>query len=263
MARQASAHFRELWAQVLQCSWSCCSQFSAQRSQALAHSSQASFENGPSLASSVAHARQAAAQSMQQAGQSFMLSLPAIMARQWSQSAAQERQVWMQSACFMGFLRMSGPSGPRCVTGYPRWGTRSRFIERPTLRINLMAKKKKKLAAGAAGKPSRKTAAKKSASKTPEHTVCVDDEHKADVDRRLRRIEGQVRGIQQMIKDDRYCVDVLAQVSAVNAGMRMVARKTLRHHLRHCVRDAMTRDPDLLEQTIEELLEVYHKQGGG
>ena len=93
--------------------------------------------------------------------------------------------------------------------------------------------------------------------------MCVDDEHKADVDRRLRRIEGQVRGIQQMIKDDRYCVDVLAQVSAVNAGMRMVARKTLRHHLRHCVRDAMTRDPDLLEQTIEELLEVYHKQGGG
>ena len=61
---------------------------------------------------------------------------------------------------------------------------------------------------------------KRKRASTPEHTVCVDEEHKADADRRLRRIEGQVRGIQQMIKDDRDCVDVLAQVSAVNAGMR-------------------------------------------
>ena len=104
---------------------------------------------------------------------------------------------------------------------------------------------------------------KRKRASTPEHTVCVDEEHKADADRRLRRIEGQVRGIQQMIKDDRDCIDVLAQVSAVNAGMRMVARRTLRHHLRHCVRDAMTKDPDLLEQTIEELLGIYHKQDGG
>ena len=98
---------------------------------------------------------------------------------------------------------------------------------------------------------------------SPERTVCVDEEVKASVRRRLRRIEGQVRGIQQMVEDDRYCVDVLTQISATNAGLRAVAKETLRHHLRHCVRHAMANDPDSLERTIEELLEVYHKQSRG
>ncbi|BAM05401.1 metal-sensitive transcriptional regulator [Phycisphaera mikurensis] len=98
-------------------------------------------------------------------------------------------------------------------------------------------------------------------SKKPAKTSHVDDGHKAAVRRRLRRIEGQVRGLQQMIEDDRYCVDILTQVSAANAGLRAVAKETLRHHLRHCVREAMANDPDSLERTIEELLEVYHRQG--
>lgn len=97
----------------------------------------------------------------------------------------------------------------------------------------------------------------------PEHTLHVDDEHKASVRRRLRRIEGQVRGIQQMVEADRYCVDVLTQVAATTAGLRAVARETLRHHLRHCVRHAMANDPDSLEDTIAELLDVYHKQSRG
>ena len=112
-----------------------------------------------------------------------------------------------------------------------------------------MAKKKPKPEPDATGKPAK--------------TLHVDGEHKAAVRRRLRRIEGQVRGIQQMVEEDRYCVDILTQVSAVNSGLRAVARETLRHHLRHCVRDAMANDPDSLERTIEELLEVYHRQGRG
>ncbi|HKE97519.1 MAG TPA: metal-sensitive transcriptional regulator [Actinomycetes bacterium] len=55
---------------------------------------------------------------------------------------------------------------------------------------------------------------------------------------RLRRIEGQVRGLQRMVGEEAYCIDVLTQVSAVNAALRSVAVALLDDHLRHCVRDA-------------------------
>lgn len=56
--------------------------------------------------------------------------------------------------------------------------------------------------------------------------------------RRLRRIEGQVRGLQQMIEDDRYCIDVLTQVSAATKALQAVALALMDGHLNHCVRDA-------------------------
>jgi CsoR family transcriptional regulator, copper-sensing transcriptional repressor len=56
--------------------------------------------------------------------------------------------------------------------------------------------------------------------------------------RRLRRIEGQVRGLQQMIEDDRYCIDVLTQVSAATKALQAVALALIDGHLNHCVRDA-------------------------
>ena len=56
---------------------------------------------------------------------------------------------------------------------------------------------------------------------------------------RLRRIEGQVRGIQAMVADDRYCADVLIQISAVHEALRGVGRELMRHHLRHCATTAM------------------------
>ena len=57
--------------------------------------------------------------------------------------------------------------------------------------------------------------------------------------RRLRRIEGQVRGVQAMIDEDRYCIDVLTQISAINRALEQVALGLLDEHLRHCVRDAI------------------------
>ena len=63
-----------------------------------------------------------------------------------------------------------------------------------------------------------------------------------------------------MIEDDRYCIDVLTQISASRQALQNVAREVLRHHLRHCVRHAMAEEPESLEATIEELLEVYHRQ---
>lgn len=57
--------------------------------------------------------------------------------------------------------------------------------------------------------------------------------------RRLRRIEGQVRGLQRMIEDDRYCIDVLTQVASVTKALQGVAMGLLDEHLRHCVADAV------------------------
>ena len=62
---------------------------------------------------------------------------------------------------------------------------------------------------------------------------------KDDLLRRLRRIEGQVRGIAQMVEDDRYCIDVLTQISAATKGLQSVAVGLLDDHLRHCVVDAV------------------------
>ena len=64
------------------------------------------------------------------------------------------------------------------------------------------------------------------------------DERKDDLLRRLRRIEGQVRGLQQMVESDRYCIDVLTQVSASTRALQAVAVELLDDHLRHCVADA-------------------------
>jgi len=59
---------------------------------------------------------------------------------------------------------------------------------------------------------------------------------------RLRRVEGQVRGVQRMVDEDAYCINVLTQISAVNAALRSVAVALLDDHLRHCVRDAASDD---------------------
>jgi DNA-binding FrmR family transcriptional regulator len=64
--------------------------------------------------------------------------------------------------------------------------------------------------------------------------------HKDDVQKRLRRIEGQVRGLQRMVDEDRYCIDVLDQVSAVTRALHSVALALLDDHLEHCVADALT-----------------------
>jgi len=63
-------------------------------------------------------------------------------------------------------------------------------------------------------------------------------EHKDDVLRRLRRVEGQVRGIERMVEQDQYCIDVLTQVSAATKALQAVALSLLDDHLTHCVAQA-------------------------
>jgi DNA-binding FrmR family transcriptional regulator len=68
--------------------------------------------------------------------------------------------------------------------------------------------------------------------------------HKDDYAKRLRRIEGQVRGVQRMIDEDTYCIDVLTQVSAITKALQAVAVGLLDEHVRHCVRNAMADGDD-------------------
>jgi len=70
--------------------------------------------------------------------------------------------------------------------------------------------------------------------------------------KRLRRIEGQVRGIQRMVEDDRYCIDVLAQVSAATAALQSVALLLLDEHLAHCVTNAVREGGEEAEQKLAE-----------
>ena len=65
-------------------------------------------------------------------------------------------------------------------------------------------------------------------------------ENKGAVGARLRRIEGQVRGLQRMVEDDSYCIDVLTQISAVTKALQAVALELLDDHLSHCVADAVS-----------------------
>jgi DNA-binding FrmR family transcriptional regulator len=77
--------------------------------------------------------------------------------------------------------------------------------------------------------------------------------NKDDYTKRLRRIEGQVRGIQRLIDDDTYCIDVLTQISAATKALQSVAVGLLDEHIRHCVADAARGDdPDQASEMVTE-----------
>ena len=78
------------------------------------------------------------------------------------------------------------------------------------------------------------------------------DLDKDDLLRRLRRIEGQVRGIAQMVEDDRYCIDVLTQVSAATKALQSVAVGLFDDHLRHCVAEAVSEGGPAAEAKLTE-----------
>ncbi len=83
-------------------------------------------------------------------------------------------------------------------------------------------------------------------------------EHDKDVLlRRLRKMEGQVRGLQQMVEDDRYCLDVVQQINALSAAAREVALIVLEDHLRGCITDAVKRDDG--DAAIKEMVTVLGK----
>lgn len=90
--------------------------------------------------------------------------------------------------------------------------------------------------------------------------IGVDPEIKASNLRRLSRIEGQVRGIQRMVEEDRYCADILMQVSSAQEALRAVARALMRNHLAHCASHAIrTGSENEREAMYDELLDMIYK----
>ncbi len=76
--------------------------------------------------------------------------------------------------------------------------------------------------------------------------------HREDYLARLRRVEGQVRGLQRMVSDDKYCIDILTQVSAVTRALQSVALGLLEDHLSHCVADAAAEGGPVAEAKLRE-----------
>jgi DNA-binding FrmR family transcriptional regulator len=78
--------------------------------------------------------------------------------------------------------------------------------------------------------------------------------------KRLHRIEGQVRGIERMVEDDRYCIDVLTQIAAVNTALESLAFKVLDDHVNHCVTDALASgNPQEAAAKSKELMEAVQR----
>jgi CsoR family transcriptional regulator, copper-sensing transcriptional repressor len=78
--------------------------------------------------------------------------------------------------------------------------------------------------------------------------------------KRLRRIEGQIRGLQRMVEEDRYCADIMMQISSVQEALRAVGRALMRNHLRHCATQAISKGSAAeAEAMYDELLDLIYK----
>ena len=91
--------------------------------------------------------------------------------------------------------------------------------------------------------------------------VAVDPDIKDRTTKRLRRIEGQVRGLQKMVEEERYCADILTQVSSVHEALRGVARELLRNHLKHCAASAIRAGDAQADAMYDELVELVYRHG--
>ena len=83
---------------------------------------------------------------------------------------------------------------------------------------------------------------------------------KTSVGKRLGRIEGQVRGLSKMVEEDRYCIDIVTQISAVRAALRRVEEEVLKDHVAHCVEHAISSgDAEDQRRKVAELLEILNR----
>ena len=93
----------------------------------------------------------------------------------------------------------------------------------------------------------------------PRKAVAVDPEIKEGNRKRLRRIEGQIRGLQKMVEQDRYCADIITQVASVQEALRGVARNLMRNHLHHCAAKALrSGNKEEAEMMYDGLLDLIY-----
>lgn len=91
------------------------------------------------------------------------------------------------------------------------------------------------------------------------HAVAVDPALKERNLKRLRRIEGQVRGLQRMVDEERYCADIMTQISSVHEALRSVGRELMRNHLKHCATAAIRAGEPSAEAMYDELIELMYR----
>jgi CsoR family transcriptional regulator, copper-sensing transcriptional repressor len=87
----------------------------------------------------------------------------------------------------------------------------------------------------------------------------VDAEIKARNLKRLRRIEGQIRGLQRMVEEDRYCADIMTQISSAHEALRSVGRELMRNHLKHCATAAIRTGEAESETMYDELVDMMYR----
>lgn len=94
----------------------------------------------------------------------------------------------------------------------------------------------------------------------PDHALHVPPDTKDVLSKRLRRIEGQVRGLQKMVAEERYCADILMQIASVQEALRSVGKLLLQNHLTHCVTGAMrSGEPGEAKRVVDEIVELWGK----
>ena len=76
---------------------------------------------------------------------------------------------------------------------------------------------------------------------------------------RLRRIEGQVRGLSRMVREERYCPEIMEQIASVHEALRSLGRELMRYHLHHCVSRSVRKGGTESQETMDELLDLIHK----
>lgn len=117
--------------------------------------------------------------------------------------------------------------------------------------VKTMAKTMTKTPAKTKSTPKPETAGRKA--------IGVDSDIKSANLARLKRIEGQIRGIQKMVEDDRYCADILHQISAAQEALRAVGRELIRNHLKHCSTHAIRAGGEAAAAMYDELVDLFDK----
>jgi DNA-binding FrmR family transcriptional regulator len=96
------------------------------------------------------------------------------------------------------------------------------------------------------------------AAESTRKAVAVDPDVKSRNLTRLRRIEGQLRGLQKMVEEDRYCADILTQISSVHEALRGVGRELMRNHLKHCATGAIRTGGDRADEMYDEIVGLMY-----
>jgi DNA-binding FrmR family transcriptional regulator len=109
------------------------------------------------------------------------------------------------------------------------------------------------------GSPQAVTTCACATAKNGRKAVAVDPEIKDSNRKRLRRIEGQIRGLQRMVEEDRYCADIIVQIASAQEALRGVARSLMKNHLHHCAAKALASGkPKQTAAMYDELLELIY-----